>query len=119
MCHPEGSNLGEAVSAMRKEMLLNAPKLIRATTDKVKLFLKADGSFSYMPHMTGSNSQGLPVAIYGTNEGDVNSTYIISVAVTDHLFNIFGYKMIPMFTPADRQRMLNIIEENIKKAKNK
>ena len=119
MCHPEGSDLGEAVSAMRKEMLLNAPKLIRATTDKVKLFLKADGSFSYMPHMTGSNSQGLPVAIYGTNEGDVNSTYIISVAVTDHLFNIFGYKMIPMFTPADRQRMLNIIEENIEKAKNK
>ena len=113
MCHPEGSECHDAVKRMRREMLLNAPALIRATTDKVKLFLKSDGSFSYMPHMTGANSQGLPVAIYGTNEGDVNSTYIISVAVTDHLFNIFGYKMIPMFTRADRTRMLNIIEEKI------
>ena len=98
---------------MRREMLLNAPTLIRATTEKVKKFLKDDGSFSYMPHITGANSQGLPVAIYGTNEGDVNATYIISVAVTSHLFNIFGYKVIPMFTPADRERMLNIIKEKI------
>ena len=113
MCCPVGGKNEARVNEMRREMLLNAPTLIRATTEKVKLFLKDDGSFSYMPHITGANSQGLPVAIYGTNEGDVNATYIISVAVTSHLFNIFGYKLIPMFTPADRERMLNIIKAKI------
>ena len=113
MCCSKGGTNESKVNEMRREMLSNAPTLIRATTEKVKLFLKDDGSFSYMPHITGSNSQGLPVAIYGTNEGDVNATYIISVAVTSHLFTIFGYKLIPMFTPADRERMLNIIKSKI------
>ncbi len=103
------------VQALRREMLMRAPELIRATAKKVALFRKADGSFSYMPHTSGPNSQGLPVAIYGTNEGDVNATYILTVATTSHIFTIFGYKLIPLFTPADRDMMLDIIEQNKRK----
>ena len=111
-CYPESERIAaEAeIAKIRREMLLRAPELIRATAKKMALFKKADGSFSYMPHMTGSNSQGLPVAIYGTNEGDVNGCYIISVATVSHIFTVLGYKLIPIYTRADRERMLSIMQ---------
>ena len=102
----------KAVTEIRREMLLNAPRLIRATIKKLSIFRKPDGSFSYMPRITGSNSQGLPVAIYGTNEGDVNATYICIVATTSHVFNVLGYKLLPIYYSADRMRYLNILERN-------
>lgn len=102
----------KAVTEIRREMLLNAPKLIRATIKKLSIFRKPDGSFSYMPRITGPNSQGLPVAIYGTNEGDVNASYICIVATTSHVFNVLGYKLLPIYYSADRMRYLNIIERN-------
>lgn len=111
-CYPEEEKevATAEISKIRHEMLMRAPELIRATAKKMMLFKKDDGSFSYMPHMTGPNSQGLPVAIYGSNEGDVNATYILSVATVSHIFTVFGYKLIPLFTRADRERMLSIIE---------
>ena len=110
-CYPEEEREGARaeLAKLRREMLLRAPELIRATARKMAMFKKPDGSFSYMPHMTGPNSQGLPVAIYGTNEGDVNSTYILSVATVAHIFTVFGCEFIPVFTRADRERMLSII----------
>lgn len=111
-CYPEDEReVAKAeIAKIRHEMLMRAPELIRATAKKMMLFKKDDGSFSYMPHMTGPNSQGLPVAIYGSNEGDVNATYILSVATVSHIFTVFGYKLIPLFTRADRERMLSIME---------
>ena len=88
---------------------LNYPK--KFLKKKISEFKKPDGSFSYMPHMTGPNSQGLPVAIYGANEGDVNATYILSVATVSHVFTVLGYEFIPIFTRADRERMLSIMQE--------
>ncbi len=112
-CYPESEKdaVRAEVSKLRREMLLRAPELIRATAKKIAMFKKDDGSFSYMPHMTGPNSQGLPVAIYGANEGDVNATYILSVATVSHIFTVLGCEFIPIFTRADRERMLAIIEE--------
>ena len=120
-CYPSEDKAAAeaAVKELRREMLLNAPTLIRATAKKIEMFKKADGSFSYMPHTSGPNSQGLPVAIYGTNEGDVNATYILTVATTSHIFTVFGYKLIPIFTPADRDRMIEIIEENKRREDNR
>jgi hypothetical protein len=111
-CYPEDEReVAKAeIAKIRHEMLMRAPELIRATAKKMSLFKKADGSFSYMPHMTGPNSQGLPVAIYGANEGDVNATYILSVATVSHIFTVLGHKLIPIFTRADRERMLLIME---------
>lgn len=110
-CYPEEEK--EAVRAeitkLRREMLMRAPELIRATARKMAIFKKADGSFSYMPHTSGPNSQTLPVAIYGTNEGDVNATYILSVATVAHIFTVLGCDFIPIFTRADRERLLSII----------
>ena len=108
--------INRAVTKIRREMLLNAPALIRATIKKLKIFHKPDGSFSYMPRLSGPNSQGLPVAIYGTNEGDVNATYICIVATTSHVFNVLGYKLLPIYYKADRMRYLNILEKNRKNA---
>ena len=112
-CYPaeEREAATKEISRLRHEMLMRAPELIRATAKKMAMFKKADGSFSYMPHMTGPNSQGLPVAIYGTNEGDVNGCYIISVATVSHIFTVLGFKLIPIYTRADRERMLSIMQE--------
>ena len=112
-CYPanERETAGAEIAKLRREMLLRAPELIRATAKKMALFKKTDGSFSYMPHMTGPNSQGLPVAIYGTNEGDVNGCYILSVATVSHIFTVLGFKLIPIYTRADRERMLSIMQE--------
>ena len=111
-CYPEEEKeiATAEIAKIRHEMLMRAPELIRATAKKMALFKKDDGSFSYMPHMTGPNSQGLPVAIYGANEGDVNATYILSVATVSHIFTVFGHKLIPLYTRADRERMLSIME---------
>lgn len=112
-CYPESEKgtVRDEITKLRREMLERAPELIRATRDKMAIFKKTDGSFSYMPHMSGPNSQLLPVAIYGTNEGDVNASYIISVATVAHIFTVLGCEFIPIFTRADRERMLSIMED--------
>jgi hypothetical protein len=77
-----------------------APDYIRMTKDKLAVFRKPDSSFSYTPDASSANSQGCPVAIRGTNEGDVNATIICSselllyiyaaLELTDYAVPIFG-----------------------------
>ncbi len=60
-------------------ILLNiAPDAIRATKEKVLVFKKTDGTFSYAPNETCCTSMGMPVALPQTNEGDVNASGICS-----------------------------------------
>ena len=101
-----------ATDEIRREMLLRAPELIRATAKKLKKFLKEDGSFSYMQAHSGPNSQGLPVAIAWTNEGDMNASYICTVATTSHVFTVLGCKMPRIFMAADKMRYFNLLEKN-------
>ena len=66
----------DAVDYSKKRYLDNIVPLIEKTRDKLTLFRKPDGSFSYMPDRSACKSQGAPVAIYMENEGDVNATTI-------------------------------------------
>ena len=89
-----------------------ATEIISATSKRILIFKKPDGSYSFSPMHSSVTSQGHPVAIENTYEGDVNATMISTSAVIGHLSNLLGVPKIPLFTMADRMRLLNIMEEN-------
>ena len=99
------------IAELRAEMIKNYPEMIRATARKLKKFRKPDGSFSYLQDRTSHVSHEMPVAISGTNEGDVNSTNICCAGIVGHIFVMLKQEMIPFFTEADRMRYVAIIEE--------
>ncbi len=102
--------LEEQFAELRAEMLLSYPELIRVTTEKSVMFLKTDGSFSYLQKSSGPTSQGLPVAVMDTNEGDVNATTIFIIGITHHIFEILEQELIPIYTESDRLRWVSILE---------
>jgi len=67
-------------------LIRRAPDAIRATTRKALDFRKPDHSFSYCKKETSYVSQGVHVAVKGTNEGDVNATIIESSETLDKIF---------------------------------
>ncbi len=100
------------ISDIRTTLRSNAAALIAATLDKQAIFLCEDGSFSYNENSTSATSQGLPVAISGTKEGDVNATVICTVGTLEHMFSALGYPEVPILYRGDFNRMLLLIEEN-------
>ena len=92
------------IKAVRAEILKNAVELIDVTKDKTAKFVKEDGSFSYFPDTSGPNSQGVPVAVTGSKEGDVNATYMFMSGIPNHIFGILGYDFIPVLTRGDRYK---------------
>lgn len=57
-----------------KELLReNAAAMLRKTKEKLQVFYKPDGSFSYCPDKSAPYSQGAHASM-GLNEGDVNAT---------------------------------------------
>jgi hypothetical protein len=68
------------------ELMKQAPYMIRKTTELISEFQKPDGSFSYCKDTSAPFSQGMPVAMLGTNEGDVNATIICSTGTTRAIF---------------------------------
>ncbi len=96
------------VDSLEAELLLNAEKLIRVSTAKLKKYKKEDGSIGYSEGGTAGTSQNAPVAVKGTVEGDVNGADI-ATGVTSHLCLALGLPILPMFTPADFKIFLNVI----------
>lgn len=94
----------------RKYIFDRAIDMIEATKKRILAFKKPDGSFSYEPHNSSVTSQGHPVAVLNTDEGDMNATIIGSGAIITHLLNIFGLPCRPIFTGADVMRFMNIVE---------
>ena len=92
-----------------------APEMIRKTMEKVKLFEKEDGSFSYLPTMSSPTSMDMPVAVYGTNEGDVNATGISINGVIRKILVTLGLDDLtpPVFSRDDAQRYQTLISKKI------
>ena len=95
----------------KKALFEEYPSLVRVTADNMKKFRKDDGSFSYLQKRTAASSQGMPVALMGANEGDINATICIR-SVLGHVMDILGhYGTVPMYTKSDMMRYIAIIEE--------
>ena len=97
--------------AVRAELRLIAPEAIVITQEKLSLFQKEDKSFSYFKNTSSSGSQGAPVAIPDTNEGDVNATVICTYGTVDFLFHALGWRdyMVSLYTDSDRREFKEII----------
>jgi hypothetical protein len=100
-------------AAVLERLRAKAPDYIRMTKDKLAVFRKPDSSFSYTPDASSANSQGCPVAIRGTNEGDVNATIICSSELLYYMYEALGIReyMIPMFGKADMDRYVSLLEK--------
>ncbi len=94
---------------IRDTLRKNAPKYIKVTAKKYATFIKRDNTFSFTPNATSAASQGMPVAVIGTNEGDVNASTISSAGVTGYMFSALGYEKVKFFTENDGDRFLEII----------
>lgn len=109
-----GGAEGEALTeTMRAELLAKAPEAIKTTAEKFAAFRKEDGSFSYTPMYSSKNSQGMPVAVPNSVEGDVNATVICSSDVLGYIYSALGlsdYK-VPMCTYNDWRHYKTILEK--------
>lgn len=107
----------ERVEAMRASIIENADVYIKATHDKLALFKKQDGSFSYTQNMTSPYSQSMPVAL-PVNEGDVNATVICTHGTTSLMLEVLKLPVPPILTEADRLMYMHLIQQNRENYKN-
>ncbi len=110
-CYKENN---ASVDAALEVLYSKAGAAIAKTREKLALFLKDDGSFSYNRKYTSATSQGMPVAIPNTNEGDVNATVIATTGTANRILRVLGFddsQRIPMYTRADWLRYLHILEQ--------
>ena len=101
----------EETAKYKQYILEHAAEIIQATKNKILAFKKPDGSFSFSPDHSSVTSQGHPVAVLNTYEGDVNATTIATSPTLGHLLAIIEAPKPPIFTVADTMRFFNIIEE--------
>ena len=91
-----------------------APEAIRITKEKLSVFAKPYGSFSYTPMASAGRSQGMPVTFRGAYEGDVNATIICSSDILGYMYSALELSdvRVPIYSPLDFVRYIEILEKN-------
>ncbi len=108
------ANADEVFAALVAE----APEGIRKTAEKLEVFKKESGSYSYTKDYSSARSQGMPVTLDGMAEGDVNATVICTSDVISYIYSalcISDYK-VPIYTLEDYQRFVYLINQSIENA---
>ena len=96
--------------ALKERLRSEAADLIRVTAQKVAEFKREDGSFGYGRSGSQPSSQGMPVALYGVNEGDVNGATIAASAVISHMCGALGIKTPQLYFASDFDKFMALIE---------
>ncbi len=99
----EASQGRAAMLKLRNIIIQQAPELIRMTTVKIAPFRKDDGGFSYLLDYCSPGSQGVPTAVEGTPESDVNGTGIASTGITGAMEDVFGVNLPYYFGEIDAE----------------
>ena len=104
----ETKKVGEQI---RRELIDYAPTALRATKEKLSVFKKEMCSFSYKPQFTIPRSQGCPVALPDTAEGDINATIICSSDLLVYIYEALGVSelRVPIFGKAELDRYMELI----------
>lgn len=99
----DGESGVELTKTMRAELLASAPIALETTAKKLSVFRKDDCSFSYGPIYSSQNSQGMPVAVPNSIEGDVNATVICTSDILGYIYSALGLSdfSVPMCTYND------------------
>jgi hypothetical protein len=98
---------------IKKQLLLEAPEMIRISAEKQLKFKYPDGSFSFEAGKSCLTSQGLRVAPIGEGCGDVNATIICMGGTINRALRAMGIKDYApgYFTKADLLRYIAILED--------
>ena len=86
----------EKAQTLRASIKENATDMIRATTEKVSKFAKADGSYSYDEQYSPYKSQGAIVAVRYTNEGDINGGTIAYTGIWSSMCSVLDIDIKPL-----------------------
>ena len=108
-----GTSAQNEVAKIRELLYAQGAESIIASAQKLALFSKTDGSFSYQQEHSSYTSQGMPVCVPYTNEGDVNATDIGIEGTLNNLFKSFGLSSakVSILGKADAIKYLMIIDE--------
>lgn len=87
----------------------NAPSLINATADKLKIYSHPDKTFSFLPEFTNPVSQNVPVALKNEREGDVNAT-VIAYNSAKRILTLIGVERPEFFSGDDYDEFLSIVD---------
>jgi hypothetical protein len=100
----------ERAELIRVKMYELMPAALARTVANISEFKKSDGSFSFAKGESASTSCGMPVAVIGTNEGDVNSTYLLIAGVNDAIYTVLGVPnnaKVPLFGSLERKMFVD------------
>lgn len=88
---------------IREYVRENAVECIKKTALKLADFQKPDGSYSYTKTTSSSTSQGVPIAVPGSYEGDVNAALLGSDDVVSSIYSALGISdlFVPFYTYTD------------------
>ena len=108
-----GMTPDERLAALMDKMYEIAPEGIRITSERLAVFRKPDGGFSYKPDYSSPTSQGESVAVPNSPESDMNATMLATTGLVNHILSSLrlSSKRVPIFGEADRLRFLDIVEE--------
>ena len=102
----------EEAARIRASLMPNVDEAILATRQKLTAFLKNDGSFGYYSSgKTNGISMGQPVAVAGTNEGDLNATFLGSVNMVSTIFSFLNLSShtVPLTLSKERHVLLETL----------
>lgn len=87
---------------------------MRASARKLSRFKKPHGSFSFLRDYSSEVSQGAPVALYHSEEGDVNSTLIAVSGTIEFCMKTLGLSKhhVPIFGRPHFETFMEIINDN-------
>ena len=91
----------EEADRLRVTFREDAANLIKITCDKIKLFEKDDGGFSYYIKYSAARSQGVVVCVDKMAESDVNATNICTNSLINAMFDVFGIDQVERYYPVD------------------
>ena len=102
------------VSSIRHSLWNSAERDLKITREKLSVFKKPDGSFSYSPLYSSARSQRCPVTPDKSVEGDMNASCICSSDIVSYILSSLGIGDLtpPIFGPADTERMLELFEKS-------
>ena len=100
----------EVLAYIDNALMSNATEIINKTAERVSMFKKSDGSFSYREFSDSATAQEMPVGL-GVNEGGIDATGICTRGNFNYMFRAFGFTEVAIFGEADWMRFCLEIEK--------
>ena len=108
----------KAADKLISDVMDIAAEGMRASAKKLSRFKKPHGSFSFLRDYSSEVSQGAPVALYHSEEGDVNATLIGISGTIEFCMKTLGLTdyHVPIFGRPHFERFMEIVTESKNKA---